>query len=418
MRTRKLMTVTSLAAAVGLAAAGCGGGAAAGGGSGTVVYWDTSNSTEHAVFAEIAKSCASKGGYHVKDEVVSFDQALNNFKTAAQGGNGPDVLRADIGWIPGLAKAGLLTNLSNTAVSKDLSAYNPAVVASVKYQGSVYAVPGTVDVIALYYNKKKLAAVGLTPPKTWQQLMTEAGKLGGTGAMFFNNDGYYALPFIYGAGGSLIDTDSKKVVVDSSQAVAGLRIARKLLTSKSARTALDHANSYANMKTAFKSGKVAMIMDGPWANKELLEGSAFASHPDNLGVTAVPASTAGASETPMGGQEYAVRKGTDVRKNAIAFARCMSSAKSQATIATRLGDLPTRTAVLKKPSVAKQPIVDEFAPLLATAHARPSVPGWSALMEKLTTAYSSVLAGKAAPRQAMSRLAGTYRHMLAPYGIK
>ena len=52
------------------------------------------------VFAAIAQECAAKGGYRVKTETVPFDAALNNYRTAAQGGQGPDVFRAEVAWVP------------------------------------------------------------------------------------------------------------------------------------------------------------------------------------------------------------------------------------------------------------------------------------------------------------------------------
>jgi hypothetical protein len=42
----------------------------------------------------------------VSSKAVGFDQALNNDKTAARGGRGLDVLRAEVAWVSLLAKNG------------------------------------------------------------------------------------------------------------------------------------------------------------------------------------------------------------------------------------------------------------------------------------------------------------------------
>lgn len=278
-------TVTAVMGLVGaLTLAGCGG---TSGDPNQVVYWDTSGSAESAVFSEIAQECGRTGGYRVQVESVAFDQALNNYKTAAQGGQGPDVLRADVGWVSQLAQAGLVQDLSGTPLVSDTADFLPNTLESTKFEGRTYAVPQVTDALALFYNKRKLDAAGVTPPQNWDELKAIAPKLGGENALFLNNDEYYALPFIYAHGGDLVDPATKTITVNSPETASGVQVAKDLLDAKAARTSLDQPNSYTSMKTAFTTGETAMVIDGPWAVSEFTASQEFAD-PANLGIAPVP----------------------------------------------------------------------------------------------------------------------------------
>lgn len=370
----------------------------------TVVYWDTSGAKESSVFTELAQKCAKQGNYQVEVESVAFDQALNNYKTAAQGGNGPDVLRADVGWVAQLAAAGLIQDLSGTPLA-DTSAYLDTPAESTKYQGKPYAVPQVTDTLALFYNKRDLADAGVAPPKTWAELIQIAPKLGGKQALFINNDAFYALPFIYGAGGDLVNAESKTIEINSSESVQGLRTAKQLLDADAARTALDPTNSYNNMKAAFSSGEVAMMIDGPWVTPEILDSEEFADSA-NLGIAPIPGPP---DSAPIGGHDYVLRQGSGATAAATKFVQCMSSAENQTVLAKRLGLLPTRKAVYSAPEVRDQPIVSALRPLVSNGHSRAWIPEGDELLDPLKTAYADILGGRAEPRAAADGIAKTYQ---------
>ncbi|MDR7303811.1 extracellular solute-binding protein [Haloactinomyces albus] len=412
MKRAKILRAAALGVVGALTLTACGG-AGGVGNSNKVVFWDTSGPSEHPVFEKLARDCARQGGYQVEVETVAFDQALNNFKTAAQGGQGPDVLRAEVAWVAQLANNGLIKDLSETRLAKNTSDFLDVALASTKFEGKTYAVPQVTDTLALYYNKRKLAEAGVQPPETWEELKEIAPKLGGRNAFFLNNDGYYALPFVYSTGGSLVDAESKTITVNSRQSVQGVRIAKDLLDAGAAQTALDRKNSYNNMKTAFTSGRVAMVIDGPWAAAGFLESEAF-SDPNNLGIAPVPGPTTAEGNSPVGGHNYVIRQGTDADEASTKFIECMSSAQSQATIAAELGLLPTRESVYDSPEVAANPIVSAFAPILETAHERAWIPAGDALFDPLNTGYAQLLAGQKTAQEAMDQVAKTYSDVVVP----
>ncbi|QFZ16368.1 extracellular solute-binding protein [Saccharothrix syringae] len=412
MRRTTLVTAVAAASALVLTACGGGGGSDAGD-SGEVTFWDTSGPNESPVFSRLAQDCATKGGYKVKTETVAFDQALNNYRTAAQGGQGPDVFRAEVAWVPQLAKLGYVVDLTGTELANDTADFLETPLGSTKFEGKTYGVPQVTDSLALFYNKKLLADAGVEPPKTWDEVKAVAAKLGGEKTIFINNDAYYALPFIYGAGGDLVDADAKKIVVNSPENVEALETAKGLLDAKAATTALDPANSYNNMQAAFTSGEVAMVVNGPWSVADYLKGTAF-TDAANLGIAPVPGTTAGEGTAPVGGHDYVIRQGTKAKDSAVKLIACLSSVESQVTVAKELGLLPTRKSAYDNADVKANAVVSAFEPVVAAAHPRAWIPEGGQLFDPLKIAYADVLAGKKDAKTALDEVAKTYKDTVVP----
>ncbi|MBB5807207.1 arabinogalactan oligomer/maltooligosaccharide transport system substrate-binding protein [Saccharothrix ecbatanensis] len=413
MRRTTLVTAVAAAGALILTACGGGDGGSASGDSGEITFWDTSGPNESPVFTKIAQECATKGGYKVKTETVAFDQALNNYRTAAQGGQGPDVFRAEVAWVPQLAKLGYVVDLTGTELATDTADFLETPLGSTKYDGKSYGVPQVTDSLALFYNKKLLADAGVTPPKTWDEVKAAAAKLGGEKTIFINNDAYYALPFMYGAGGDLVDADTKKIVVNSAENVKALETAKGLLDAKAASTALDPANSYNNMQAAFTSGEVAMVINGPWSVADYLKGAAF-TDAANLGIAPVPGDTAGKGSAPVGGHDYVIRQGTKAKDSSIKFIACMSSVESQVQVAKELGLLPTRKSAYENADVKSNAVVSAFEPVVTAAHPRAWIPEGGQLFDPLKIAYADVLAGKKDAKTALDEVAKAYKDTVVP----
>ncbi|WP_447005309.1 extracellular solute-binding protein [Saccharothrix isguenensis] len=413
MRRTTLVTAVAAVGALVLTACGGGDGGSASGDSGEITFWDTSGPNESPVFTKIAQDCAAKGGYQVKTETVAFDQALNNYRTAAQGGQGPDVFRAEVAWVPQLAKLGYVVDLTGTELAADTADFLDTPLGSTKFDGKSYGVPQVTDSLALFYNKKLLADAGVEPPKTWDEVKDAAAKLGGEKTIFINNDAYYALPFIYGAGGDLVDADSKKIVVNSPENVKALETAKSLLDAKAASTALDPANSYNNMQAAFTSGEVAMVINGPWSVADYLKGAAF-TDAANLGIAPVPGDTAGKGSAPVGGHDYVIRQGTKAKDSAIKFVACMSSVESQVQVAKELGLLPTRKSAYENADVKANAVVSAFEPVVTAAHPRAWIPEGGQLFDPLKIAYADVLAGKKDAKTALDEVAKAYKDTVVP----
>jgi arabinogalactan oligomer/maltooligosaccharide transport system substrate-binding protein len=385
--------------------------------SGTVTWWDTSDAkVEAPTFkALIAQFQAQYPNVKVNYVNVPFADAQNKFATAAQSGNGaPDVIRSDVGWVTQWASQGYLAPLDGTYAVDNPGDYLPNPLSSTKYNGKTYALPQVTDTLALLYNKDLLKKAGHdTPPATMDQLKQYAldvkAKEPGVSGLTLNVDAYFLLPFIYGEGGNLVDSATKKITIADPAATAGIqRVADLIKAGAAPKPAI--TDSYTAAETAFKSGKTAMIFNGPWSMTDNLTGTAF-KDAANLGVAPVPAGSAKAG-APVGGHDYAVYAGSKNLDADYAFVRFMSSAQSQATVAGKLGLLPTRTSAYSLPEASGSALVKEFQPLMSTTVPRAWIPEAGLLFDPLLTQYQNLVTGKADAAAATKATADKYKNIL------
>jgi arabinogalactan oligomer/maltooligosaccharide transport system substrate-binding protein len=388
--------------------------------SGTLTWWDTSDPTnEGPAFDELIKKFeAEYPGVKVKHQSVPFDQAQNKFKTAAEAGKGaPDILRAEVAWVPEMASLGYLYALDGTAALEDSDDYYETPLSSNMFDGKTYGVPQVTDSLALLYNKELFEKAGIdSPPTTWDEVAEAAKALkdkAKVDGLFINPGGYFLLPFMYGEGGDMVDTEAQEIVVNSEANVTGVSTAADLVKSGAA-VKPPAADAYTAMMTSFNEGKVGMIINGPWEVNNIRNAPDFGGI-ENLGIAAVPAGseTAGA---PVGGHNYVVYSGMDESKAdaAIAFINYMNSAESQAFLADELGLLPTRKSAYEIDSVTGNPVISAFKPVVDAAVARPWIPEGGQFFAALDTMAVETLVQNADPKQALDKAAKTYKADVVP----
>ncbi|WP_329623881.1 extracellular solute-binding protein [Streptomyces sp. NBC_01255] len=420
---RRGIAATALVAALGVTLAACGSGSGSNGGgskgsgelSGTVTWWDTSTvGSEDKVFKKVAEDFKKK---HPKVTVkyvnVPFGEAQNKFKNAAQSGSGaPDVIRSEVAWTPEFADLGYLAPLDETAALKNADDFLEQAAASTKYNGKTYAVPQVIDSMGIFYNKKIFKDAGVEVPKTIDELKTVSAKIkqktGKTGLYLRGDDPYWFLSFLYGEGGNLVDAEKKTITIGDEPGVKALKVVKDLVDSKAAIT--DATNGWDNMQAAFKDGKVAMMINGPWAVADTHAGKEFTDKA-NLGIAPVPAGSAGQG-APQGGHNLAVYAGSKNLDASYAFAEYMTSAETQATVAKELSLLPTRQSVYIKSDVATNEMITFFKPVVEKAVQRPWIPEGGSLFEPVKVEYTKVLTGQTAPDAGAKAIADAYRKLL------
>ncbi|MFH8295344.1 extracellular solute-binding protein [Streptomyces sp. NPDC018059] len=421
---RRGIGATALVAALTLTAAACGGDDGDGGKkssgklSGTVTFWDTSNDAEKGTYEKLAKGFEK---LHPDVEVdyvsVAFGEANAKFKNAAGGNSGaPDVMRTEVAWVADFANLGYLAPLEGTAALDKADDYLPQAAASTKFKGKTYAVPQTIDTLALFYNKKMLKKAGVEVPTTFDEVKSAAKKIksktGKTGLYLRGDDPYFYLPYLYGEGGDLLDTKNKKVTVDEPEGAAAFKVMKDLVDSGAATT--DASDGYNNQLNAFKDGEVAMAIDGPWSIEGALKGKEFKGDKANLGVAPVPGGS-DRQAAPQGGWNLAAYAGSGNLDASYEFIKYMSSAKVQQQTTEQLSLLPTRTSVYDVKSVKDNQMVQFFKPAVDKSVERPWIPQANSLFEPIRLQLGKVLSGKASPQGAADGVGDAYRKLLKDY---
>ncbi|MTE18765.1 extracellular solute-binding protein [Streptomyces sp. TRM43335] len=418
---RRGIGTTALVAAIALAAGACGGsddgdGKKNAGGelSGTVEFWDTSGDAEKDFFKKVAEEFEKEHpGVEVKYVNVPFGEASNKFKNAAGGGAGaPDVMRTEVAWVADFASLGYLAPLDDTVAVDGKDDFLPQAWGSTQYEGKTYAVPQVIDTLALFYNKELLEKAGVEVPKSFEDIENSTGKFEKEGVTPFylrGDDPYFVLPFLYGEGGDMLDADTKKITIDDEPGVRAFEVMKDLVDSEAAIT--DTTDGWENMQKAFKDGKVAMMLNGPWAIEDTLAGRQFKGREDNLGVAAVPAGSAGQG-SPQGGHNYSVYAGSDNLDASYEFVKYMSSAEVQKRTTEELNLLPTRTSVYEEQTVKDNQMVQFFKPAVDKAVERPWIAQGNSLFEPLRVQLAEVLTGRTTPEDAAKKAGEEYAELL------
>jgi arabinogalactan oligomer/maltooligosaccharide transport system substrate-binding protein len=328
-------------------------------------------------------------------------------------------MRSDVGLISEYASLGYLAPLDGTpAVADNPADFMKGPEDTTKYQGKTYGVPSVTDTLGLLYNKAIFAKAGIAaPPKNWDEFQADSAiikaKTGAYGT-YVNPDSYFSQVFLYGEGADLVDPGNKKITINSPEAVKALTVAKKVYDSSSMK--VDFTAAYDNMQASFKSGKVAMVVQGPWSVTDDYSGDQFKDK-SNLGFAPVPAGSTGTAAAPTGGHDLVVYAGTKSLTASELFASFMTNTDAQVEIATKNGTLPTRTSAYT-PAVTADPAIAGFQPILATtARPRVSLPQVGSLYTPLATEYVKVLQGTETPQQGADNAAKGFQQLLPDYTL-
>ena len=99
------------------------------------------------------------------------------------------------------------------------------------------------------------------------------------------------MPFLYAFGGGMLD-QQRNILVKDPGSIEGLNFLLNLQNSND--KVMPENINFSNGPVSpivrdFKSGKTAMIFDGPYDVPEILTGSSFKGNPNNLGIASIPA---------------------------------------------------------------------------------------------------------------------------------
>lgn len=202
-----------------------------------------------------------------RDEVRT-QPVFDKLTTEVVAGDPPDIVYMDSLRAPRYIFDKTLTPVPDKL---DLKDFYPQLLRYFQRDGNTYAVPHDFQTVELAVNAKIFADVGLPLPDddfTWKDLeddcrrLTEKGYLGiGLTATMVN-----WLPFVYQAGGSLLDETGTKMTLQSDAAVEALTWYAGLVQNKLAvapESGSWPSMGYDQLLSMFVDGKLGMIMVGP-----------------------------------------------------------------------------------------------------------------------------------------------------------
>ena len=354
--------IVTLVAGFAIAAAACSTGAttapstAPGGGTaltGALTVWHSYGSgagTEAKALKTVTdKIVAANPGLKLTIQDVKFDDLFKKFELEAASGKGPDLFIAPNDSLGKEARAGLFLDITAKLEGKLPNASKVSIDGS-KVDGKFYMVPESLKAVAMYYDKSKVA----TPPATTADLLA-AVKAGTIKAGFDAHSSYHSFGWWAAFGGQLMD-DKGKCVADTTGVADAYKFFQEIQTAGA-----KWYDKYDDLASDFKSGKINLIVDGPWASggyKEALK--------DNLAVAPMPAGPKGPSAPLTGVDGWYINTTSKNPDLAVAFALEMIKKDNEQVFVDTAGHIPADSTI-----TIADPITQKFGDAVKTGFPRP-----------------------------------------------
>ncbi|HEV8545172.1 MAG TPA: extracellular solute-binding protein [Candidatus Limnocylindrales bacterium] len=374
--------------------------------TGTVTFWNgyAADGDEIKTFTETVVPAFNKlyPNITVNHQEIPYDDLRQKLVTGLAGGTLPDVLRADIIWVPEFADQDALlaldTEMSDFATIS--SQVFPGPLSTNKWKDHYYGLPLDTNTRILFYNTKVFADAGITAaPKTvdefeaaMAQVKTKLGAdhygyaEGGTGP-------WSVLPWIWSFGGGITNADLTAATgtLNGPGTVAAITKLKEWLD----KGYISPSILGGGVATSDQFGKdeTATILEGPWMP------GIFKNQFPSLGFqyATVPAGPGG-SQSVVGGEDIVVFKQTANKEAALAFTRFMLSEEAQLAMG-KVGQMPVLSSLSGNAELPDY--YPTFQEQLKTANARTPVPAWPKIDEAISNAVLKALRGDAPIQKAL-----------------
>ena len=417
MIRRRLCIALTVLLAFALAACGGGGGSSSAGPT-EIAVWHGYQDTEGEAFKKlIAQYNSENPDIKVNELYSSNDLVLQKVLTAVRGNSAPDVAYMFGSWAPNIAKIPQLVDMTDVVAQPDWKwdDFYQAEREAATVGDKVVGVPALVDNLAIVYNRKLFADAGVAPPSpdwTWDDFRAAAAKLTdpakGQYGWLIPADGsedtvWHYLPMLWEAGGDILSDDNTKATFNSEAGVRALTVLQQMAVQDKS-LYLDTTNE--NGPKLMNSGKIAMLVTGPWDLSQLSD--------IEYGVQVMPTfgGSGGGHQTIAGPDNWVVFDNGDAKKKAaLDFVKWLSAPEQVRTFSLETGDLPIRTSVGEDRSVLDT--LNENVPgtaafvqnLKNVEKVRPQVEQYPAISEALGQAIVAVMLGEDQPKAALDSAA-------------
>lgn len=341
--------------------------------------------TEYDFCAKVAEQWKEKTGNEAKINKMpaTLDDAIPLYQQllAAQSTD-VDVLFLDVIWL-GMFKANLL-DLKSVVPEADVKKHFQSTLGAAELDGKLVALPAYMDVGLMFYRKDLLEKYSMAPPKTWDELATQAKEIQDKERAAGKADiwGYVwqgksyegltcdAIELIASnGGGTIIDPDGK-VTIDNPAAAEAIDKARGWVGTISPEGVLNYDEEAG--RNIFEAGNAVFHRNWPyvWGTSQT-DGGAIK---DKVGMMPLPVGKDGQKSSGcLGPMYYGVSKFSAHAQAAADFVNFITSEQSQKLRAVDYAFNPSISKLYEDPDVlAKLPFLKDTVQAFADAAVRPS----------------------------------------------
>lgn len=347
----------------------------------SIIYQAWGSPAEGQVWNEIARAFeAANPDIKVDIQLADWDSYWEKLRVQVAGGTPPDVFAMSPPLYPDWQSRGVLLNLQPylDADPTTLDGVYPVTLQAYQTPDGYFGLPRDFQTIVLYYNKDMFDTAGLAYPSanwTWEDLRATAKMLtidkdgdGRTDQWGFTADGYgpeaLIAPVIRSYGGDLVDVATRKTLLDTSEARAGIALIRQMFVIDQSMPSEQEVASFG--WDPFLAGVAAMTLSGHWSIPD------YAASSIKWDVAPIPQGPKG-RVTTVNSAGFVISKDTTAPDAAFAFVKFATSVEGQ-TLAAKIGlAVPIREAVATSAAYLEQTSapIDHALFVAALAYAQP-----------------------------------------------
>ncbi len=427
MARRRALGLIAAAAAVALTASACsssGGGStpqtgsAAGQDTGTsaakvtLTFWGTygngGNKTQTDALSKTIIPAFEKANPNITVKYVDipYDSLLQKLTTSAAGGELPDLVRADIGWVAKFGALGVFAPLDTKMANFDTlaKATYPGALATNKFGGHYYGLPLDTNTRVQIANPQALSAAGISaPPATFAQLQADGPKLAAKKISVFADgglQGWNVYPWIWSGGGEVTNPDVTKATgyLNGAKSVAAVQMLVDLYKQGAIPNLIIGNKGATQTSDGLPKAQYATILDGPW-----MPGIWAGQYPKFKPTYAPVPAGDGGSVSVVGGEDIVMSSQTSHADAAEKFIEFTQSATYQLAMA-KTGQMSVVSA-LGAQEAKQNPVLAPFIAQLATAKPRPAVPQAPQIDTVLQTELTKAFQGSESVQSALDSAA-------------
>jgi arabinogalactan oligomer/maltooligosaccharide transport system substrate-binding protein len=391
---------TVIRAVVGLCLAGFFAGVSAA----ELVVWHAYRGGEKAAFEKVAKLYETKmagKGIKVSTLAIPYDAYADKISASVPRGKGPDVFIYAQDRLGGWIESGKTVEPIDFFMDKPTrEQFLPGMLNAMTYKSSVYGLPLNYKSITLIYNKDLVK----TPPKTSTEMIKLAKSLtnaesGRYGLAYWYTNFYFHAALMNAFGGHVFNKDGK-LDLNTPETIASIKQMLKWFKTDGV---MPTEPSEALISSMFNEGKVAMVLNGPWALGEISPSIKY-------GLAVLPILDE-AGKKPM--RPWLTIEGAYVsasskqKEQAYDFAKFLASEEAGLILALEGRQLHTNAAIYKDKRVAGDVVLKAFHDQLSSAEPMPNQAEMTMVWSPATTAMNKIVKGASTPEAALKEASET-----------
>ena len=322
-------------------------------GSATLTYWASNQGTsldnDKEVLTPQLEKFTEETGIPVTLEVIGWNDLQTRIQTAVTSGQAPDVVNIGNTWAASLQSTGAFMPFDDQAFDA-IGGKDKFVQAALDTGGAPGEDPTSVPLYGLayglYYNKAMFEEAGLTPPTTWEDLVTAAKTLT-TGDQYglalaagsYTENAHFAFINAAQNGADLFDSEGQATFT-SDGVVDGIKRYLDLMqTDKVVNTSNVQYENGVRAVNDFATGKVAMILNQNNADNSIV---ANGMTNDQYGVVAFPAPADSETDVAshVAGINLSIFDNSANKDAAMKFVEFMTSEDTQTALGRPFASLP------------------------------------------------------------------------------